>query len=302
MPKRRRRAPGHSRVRPGASGNPARRALSGPDNVERRARARLAEHLTRTAASDPLLITATPALFLSLVSATMNAPSESCIDDCAALVHAYAHLGVRAHVRAAALAIVNVRTGAVGSHGALLPEWEDDRVHGHAVVWLPGQGHLFDVTAEQFPLIAAHEIGPVIVVADPAPEHYNAEHAVLERLAVDLDPLSLEYVLAAGEITRILLDHPVVRGQADNYRRRGVNIATAAVHLLARNLPPGAEHDMPLRRAAALVAAARDLPDTHTSDGALRFVLARPNARPQLLDASQLPLPDGTPPALQVCL
>ncbi|MEU6720423.1 hypothetical protein ABZ897_53990 [Nonomuraea sp. NPDC046802] len=97
-------------------------------NAERRARARLAEHVTTVAASDPLLVTAVPALFLSLVSA--------------ALVHAYAHPGVCADVHAAALAIVNVRTGAVGAHGVLLPEGEDDRVHGHADVWLPGQGHL----------------------------------------------------------------------------------------------------------------------------------------------------------------
>ncbi|SDM71542.1 hypothetical protein [Nonomuraea jiangxiensis] len=115
-------------------------------------------------ASDPLLVTGTPALFLSAVAAALGAPVESCVDDCAALVHAYAQLGVPAYVRSAAVTVVNVRTGAVGRYGALLPEWEGDRVHGHAVVWLPAHGHLIDVTAEQFPLIAAVENGPVIAV------------------------------------------------------------------------------------------------------------------------------------------
>ena len=35
-------------------------------------------------------------------------------------------------------------------------------IHGHAVVWLPGPGHLVNVTAGQFPLIAAEGLGPVI--------------------------------------------------------------------------------------------------------------------------------------------
>ncbi|WP_433358811.1 hypothetical protein [Streptosporangium sp. CA-115845] len=245
-------------------------------------------------------MTGTPALFLSAIAAVFGAPVESCIDDCAALVHAYAQLGVPAHVRSAAVAVLNVRTGAAGTYGALLPEWEDDRVHGHAVVWLPAHGHLIDVTAEQFPLIAAAENGPVIVVSESPSQ--NAEHAVLQRISVDLRPLSVEYALADAKITSILLDHPIVRGQAADYRRRGLNIATAAVHLLARNLPPEADADMPLPRAAALVTAARNLPNTVTPQGEVRFVLAEPSGRHRWVDVSQIPLPDGTPEALDVAL
>ncbi|SDM71500.1 hypothetical protein [Nonomuraea jiangxiensis] len=112
----------------------------------------------------------------------------------------------------------------------------------------------------------------------------------------------MEYALADAEITHILLDHPLVRGQAADHRRRGVDIATAAVHLLARNLPPEADADMPLPRAAALVTAARDLPNTLTPRGEVRFLLAEPNGHDRWVDVSQIPLPDGTPEALDVAL
>jgi hypothetical protein len=66
-----------------------------------------------------------------------------------------------AQVRAAEL-VITVPDGRRATHGTLAPRCEDGMIHGHAVVWLPGPGHLVDVTAGQFPPIAAEGLGPVI--------------------------------------------------------------------------------------------------------------------------------------------
>jgi len=59
---------------------------------------------------------------------------------------------------------------------------------------------------------------------------------------------------------------------------------------------------MPLLRAAAPVTAARSLSNTLTPRGEVRFVLAEPNGQHRWVDVSQIPLPDGTPEALDVAL
>jgi len=124
----------------------------------------------RQDAAEPLQVTAVPALFLDAIAAEHSLPAERCLDDCLSLACAYAQLGRDAQVRAAEL-VITVPDGRRATHGTLAPRWEDGMIHGHAVVWLPGPGHLVDVTAGQFPLIAAEGLGPVIAagIALPRP-------------------------------------------------------------------------------------------------------------------------------------
>ena len=119
-----------------------------------------AAHVLRQDAAEPLQGPAVPALFLDAIAAEHGLPAERCLDDCLSLACAYAQLGMPAQVRAAEL-VITVPDGRRATHGSRAPV-EDGMIDGHAVVWLPGPGHLVDVTAGQFPLIAAQGLGPVI--------------------------------------------------------------------------------------------------------------------------------------------
>ncbi|TDC91039.1 hypothetical protein E1292_43035 [Nonomuraea deserti] len=186
------------------------------------------------------------------------------------LAHAYAQLGIPAQVRAVDLAITNVSDMTVISRGTLTPRWEDSMIHGHTIVWLPTLDHLIDVTAEQFPEIAALDEGPVVAgragpqaAQDPAERvHFKRKH------------LRMTYTLAPLETTVALLDHPVPRASMSDYRRRGVNVATAAVAILADSLPRMRLPQVPHRRAAALIEAVRDLPEHPHAEGR-RFLRCR---------------------------
>jgi hypothetical protein len=162
-------------------------------------------------------------------------------------------------------------------------------IHGHTVVWLPTLGHLVDVTAEQFPEIAALDGGPVIAgrpSGDCAPELIQAKRKHL-RMTYELAPL---------EITTALLDHPVPRASIADYRRHGVNLATAAVSILAESLSSAGLELMPHRRVAALIEAVRELPKHETVTGDRRFLVPRPDGRPVTVQLDEIPLPAGTPP------
>src|ERR1017187_8227598 len=94
-----------------------------------------------------------------------------------------------------------------------------------------------------------------------------------------------------------MLDHPVMRAAEDGHRRRGMNVAAAAVRLLADFLPAQQARLIPHPRAAALTNAVRDLPDHRTPEGDLRFMLPGPEGNPVAARLDEIPLPDGTQPA-----
>jgi hypothetical protein len=168
-------------------------------------------------------------------------------------------------------------------------------MHGHAVVWLPGLAHLADVTAGQYPEIEAAGHGPVIAACTLLPGSDAAGDVV--QVDVPWDGLQLAYTLAPLATTALMLDHPVMRADEDGHRRRGLNVASAAVRLLADFLPPEQARLIPHPRAAALAEAVRDLPDHRTAAGDLRFMLPGPDGHPVAARLDEIPLPDGTPPA-----
>ncbi|MFI6920026.1 hypothetical protein ACIBIZ_08735 [Nonomuraea spiralis] len=97
---------------------------------------------------------------------------------------------------------------------------------------------MIDVTAEQFLEIAAGDEGPVVAgrtgrqaAQDPA-----------ERVHLKRKQVRMTYTPAPLETTVALLDHPVPQASLSAYRRRGVNVATAAVAILADSLHRHASH------------------------------------------------------------
>jgi hypothetical protein len=104
-----------------------------------------------------------------------------------------------AQVRAAEL-VITVPDGRRATHGTLAPRWEDGMIHGHAVVWLPGPGRLVDVTAGQFPLIAAEDLGPVIAAGIMLPRPASQAGGT-DRVGVIWGDLQLAYTLAPMAVT-----------------------------------------------------------------------------------------------------
>jgi hypothetical protein len=282
---------------PGVSGDPQRRAIAGLATAAERAAARM-DAAVRGDVSDPLQLTSLPPLFLDLAASGYGdlIPAERCVDDCLILVHAYAQLGIAAQVRTAELAITTASTGQHVSYGTLAPQWEDCMLRGHTIVWIPGLGHLVDPTAEQYPKIAACRGGPVIA-AGPATAPNGDE---VRRVETRRAGLQLAYTLTPAAATAALLNRPVVQAEGSGHARRGINVASQVVAWLAECQPPERIALIPNRRAAALIEAVRDLPEHPTAAGDRRFVLPGPHGEPVIVRLDEIPLPEGTPPAVKV--
>jgi hypothetical protein len=248
--------------------------------------------------ADPLQVVSVPPLVIDMFATEYGLPPQRCVDDCLSLVHAYAQLGIAAQVHAVELSITDTHTGIRSAHGSLVPRWEDGLLHGHTVVWLPGLGHLVDVTAEQFAPIAELDQGPLILADSSLPG--AAAYGAPERVESQRTNLLLTYTFTPPETTAALLDHPQVRADATQYRRRGLNVASASVALLAEVLSPQRADAIPHPRAAALVHAARDLPEHRTPSGDRRFVLTDPDGAESIARLDQIPLPEDTPPMIDL--
>ncbi|GAT68816.1 hypothetical protein PS9374_04481 [Planomonospora sphaerica] len=291
---RRRRQPQPNARTVSRSGDPRRRALAATVNAHtdpvERAAARIAATVAGLDPSDPMQVPSLPPLFVDVVAAEYLLPAERCLDDCMALAHAYAQLGIPAQVRAAELTVTDRSAKTSITYGTLAPRWENGMIHGHTVVWLPTLRCLVDVTAEQFPQIAVLDGGPVIIVCGP-------DDGAAGRIQTRRRNTLLAYALAPPETTAALLEHPVPRAAADDYRRRGLNIASAVMTIVAESLPHDSIGLIPHRRAAALIEAIRPLPQHETSAGDRCFLLPGANGTPTVARLDQIPLPAGTPAA-----
>jgi hypothetical protein len=98
--------------------------------------------------------------------------------------------------------------------------------------------------------------------------------------------------------TAAILGSPHMRDPGRGSWRRGMNVASEIVRMLAREHPPGQLRLIPHPRAAALAAAVRDLPSYQDQAGDWRFTLPSPadGSGPPAVDLAGIPLPDGTPP------
>jgi hypothetical protein len=317
MPKSRKRQSRLTRKLRGTSGDPRKRS---PEQIPERAL--LASAILQKAAavslSGPLPFAALPPLALHTIESRFagGRPPASCVDDCVALAHAYAELGIEAQVRVATLNVTNVTTRAQYVHGTPQPRWDDGVFSGHTVVWLPGHRHLVDPAAERFKEIAVYKAGPVIAAAGPAqPDEAGADEAGTDEAGTDeagtdgpgadedevqvtvaRSYLRLGYVLGSRTASAVALDHPAARAEWDANRRRGVNIASEVVWLLANQRTPADTSAIPYPRAVALIDAARGV-DRHSSLGEDFFFRERgadpSQARPIRLH--EIPLPFGTP-------
>lgn len=259
---------------------------------------RLSAVIDEVPPSEPLLLAALPPLVLDLLTAGHEElPDERCVDDCLVLAYAYAHLGVVAHVRVAELAMTDIRTGRTTIHSSLPPSWRDGLLDGHTVVWLPSSQILVDPTLRQYLPDTGHEGGPLVTRTESVDEERGL--AVIET---HRQGQLLTYVLAPRHLSTQVLDHPVVGDDDRPYVRRGINVASAVVEFLAENLPPHAAASLPAARAAALVAATRELPTQRTADGDHRFSLAESDGSMVSVRLDEIPLPVGTPRPRRVAL
>ena len=297
MPKSRKRQSRLTRKLRGTPGDPRKRA---PERIPERAllASAILQKATAVSLSGPLPFAALPPLALHAIGSRFtggHAPA-SCVDDCLALAHAYAELGIEAQVRVAELTITDATTSAQIIYGTPRPRWNDGVFSGHTVVWLPAHRHLIDPHAEKFREIAVYKAGPVIAPAGPAQADERAADEDEVRVTVARSYLRLGYVLQSRTASAAALHHPAAQAESDANRRRGVNIASEVVWLLANERTPADTAVIPYPRAAALIDAARAV-DRHTSLGEDFFFRERSadpsRARPIRLH--EIPLPSGTP-------
>lgn len=241
--------------------------------------------------TSPLYAVTVAACFLDVQAARHELPHERCLDDCMTLAHAYAMFGLDAEVRAAELAVVETRTGLGVGYSDREPVWRDGLLDGHTVVWLPdreaaGAGWLVDVTADQYPAIAALHSGPVVEAVGPS------DPGRPERLVMRRGDSTISYTLAALPVTVEVLGHPAAVEQRHHHRRRGANVAAAILDLLNSHLGPDRLAQLSPRVAAlASATAARQV--HHTDNGDWRFGDADND---ELLRLDELTLPAGVPP------
>lgn len=259
---------------------------------------RLARLLAYSDPSDPLLLTALPAYLLDAIASAFWLPYERCLDDCMILAHAYAQLGIAAEVRAAELAITVRTSGEISTHGSQEPSWEHGMMHGHSVVWLPGPRHLVDSTTEQFAEITAGT-DPVIIPSTPD-NTPDAAPGQPFQLSLHRNDVLLTYRVAALAASYRMVDHPVASHSAPGYRRKGMNIASETIMLLAESFTPEQVQLIAHPRAAALAETIRGFSAEHIHNGDLRFALPGPNGTPTLTRIDRIPVPDGTPPIAHI--
>jgi hypothetical protein len=281
----------------GTSGDPRKRS---PEPIPERVL--LASAILQKAAavklSGPLPFAALPPLAQHTIRSRFQdtLPPKRCVDDCLALAHAYAELGIEAQVRVAELTVTDVTTSARTAHGTPRPRWEDGVFSGHTVVWLPAHRHLIDPSAEQFREIAVYKAGPVIAAAGPAQADGPGADEDEVKVTVTRGYLRLGYVLGSRAASAEALDHPSVQTEWDANRRRGVNVASEVVWLLANERTPPDTAVIPYPRAAALIDAARRV-DRHGSLGEDFFFRQRGADPSQVrpIRLHEIPLPSGTP-------
>ena len=265
MPKSRGRKPGRSGRQGNQPGDPRHRAalararsLTGP---AAQARARLIRLLAFGDAADPLQVISVPPLYMDVIVAEAAGviEEERCADDCVILACCYAHLGIAAEIRAARLTVTDTRDRSSTTHGTLSPSWEDGLLHGHTVVWIPAQRCLIDPTILQF--LPEDTLSWEAVIAHAAPGTRPAETVTASH-----GRFRVAYILAPAEATAPLLGYPRMLEERDDLLRRGVNIASAALALMAEHLPADRARQSPLT-CRALLTAIRDLSAEQTPAG-----------------------------------
>lgn len=296
MPKSRGRKPGRSGRQGNQPGDPRHReALARAGSLTdpaAQARGRLTRLLAFGDAADPLQVISVPPLFLDAIVAEAAGAivEQRCMDDCVVLACSYAHLGIAAQVRAAELTIADTRDRSSATHGTLSPSWEDGLLHGHTVVWIPAQRCLIDPTILQF--LPEDTRSWEAVIAHAAPGSWPAETVTASH-----GRFRVAYTLAPPEATAPLLGYPRMLEERGDLLRRGMNIASAALALMAEHLPADRARQIPHSRAAALLAAIRDLSAEQTPTGDWRFTTPGEGSKPACLTLAEIALPAGTPPA-----
>lgn len=297
MPKSGRHTPARAGQRRQRSGDPRRRAAQAAAQAVRdpaeQARTRLLDLLAFGDTTDPLLSIKVPALFLDWMVFEQGEgfPEERCLTDCVILACSYAHLGIAAHIRAAELTVTDTRDRITTTHGSLNPWWEDGLMHGHGVVWIPEHRCLIDPTIFQFlPWDTQRNPGPVITTA-------LRDGRDADSISCSHDRFRISYTLAPAEATAPLLSHPVMRDEHAGCLRRGMNVASAALALMADHLPPERARVIPHPRTAAQVTAIQGLGIQHTPEDDWGFRVPGHSEDSALVSLAELPLPAGTPPA-----
>jgi hypothetical protein len=156
----------------------------------------------------------------------VDRPANACLDSALVLREAYAQLGVAAEPKVVVLHAHDCVTGREYVFGTERPRFDGGELVGHLGLWLPGSGWFVDQTAQQFDPVAGQGWLPVLVRRPPGAPWGRGVPAVRRGR------FALTYQAVPDEVSRELLDQPVVRAAARRrHRRAGINLAASLLEL-----------------------------------------------------------------------
>jgi hypothetical protein len=255
-----------------------------------------------------VLADATPATLVPVglpyvwANASSGLPANMCLDACHVLRHGYAQLGIRATLCAVTMVAEDAR-GRCTRYGSAEPHFDGrGNFHGHCVLYQPESGHYVDPTVQQFPELA-HTQGPVV-----GKSHQGLTFSgVLPPAGQDLKPNST-FVLIRGDVTLtyttvdaahapVVTQGPVVVNAQREFRRIGINLATAALDYFRMPSLIHKAMQVPHPRVSALLQAIGQASIHYDDADNASFELPGPGG-PALLRLDAIPLPENCPPAL----
>jgi hypothetical protein len=229
--------------------------------------------------------------------------ANHCVDGCMILHYAYEQLGIVAQPRAVDLVVSDQRTGKKTFYGRPDPFWEGTTFVGHCVLWLPRSGRIVDPTVEQYPQVRRYRLGPIcgrLALASGS----AADQAALDRgelppgshLGVQRKDLVLLYTTVDHRFNDIVVNAPMVRETAEQYRRAGLNLASQALTLWRLPEVIDRVRQAPYPRLHALLDAIGTAPVTG-ADGDFWFTLPGPAGAEVAVRVDDIALPaEALPP------
>ncbi len=249
----------------------------------------------------PILL---PTLWV-LKSAERGDPANACVDACLTLHYGYGQLGIRADLQFVDL-VVQDSAGHTLMHGNPQPSWDGTQLDGHCILWLPGCRRFVDPTVAQYPAVARLALGPIVGRVEAVTGPQGAVAAITQgqsvppgvHFGVPRKDAMLLYTVAEEDAARAAHSNPFFARYAPEHRRTGTNLAAYALEALRTPSAIQRARTAPYPRVAALLDAIGDSPSTTDADGNWFFDLPDPDGGIQRLGLDDIPVPQGTPPAL----
>ncbi len=245
-----------------------------------------------------------------LRAAESGTPPNVCVDACQTLRYALGQFAIGAELAAVDLVVDDPGRGSA-VHGTPEPSWDSTELDGHCVLWLPQWRRFIDPTVTQYADAARLGLGPVMGRMDAVTGLAEQAVALAEgqplpegaHFAVPRGNGMLLYTVASQEATGVNgqpASSPIIRGSCSTRMSTAARASTwprMRSRLCGARRPLASPGPHP-SRAWPLLDAIGDAASETDEAGDWYFSVPAPDGGRRRLRLDQIPVPDGTPPAL----